>query len=57
MKIDNKELSLAASIMGKKGGKTIGQNKIRGDSEYYSKISRMRERKKNVTKRKSMLKP
>ena len=57
MKIDNKELSLAASIMGKKGGKTIGQNKIRGDSEYYSKISRMREGKKNVTKRKSMLKP
>lgn len=34
-----------ASAMGKKGGKTTGTAKVRGDSEYYRKLRQIRKEK------------
>jgi hypothetical protein len=34
-----KQLSTAAAVLGKKGGKTAGASKVRGDAEYYRTLA------------------
>jgi hypothetical protein len=37
-----------ASAMGKKGGKTTGQAKVRGDSAYYKRLRQIRKEKETA---------
>ena len=34
-----KQLSTAAAVLGKKGGKAVGAAKVRGDAEYYRTLA------------------
>lgn len=40
--METKEKKWTASEMGKKGGKTKGVKKLRGDSAYYSQLAKKR---------------
>jgi hypothetical protein len=34
-----KQMSAAAAVLGKKGGKASGKSKVRGDADYYRKLA------------------
>ena len=34
-----KQMAAAAALLGKKGGKTSGASKVRGDADYYRKLA------------------
>jgi|RifCSP19_3_1023858.scaffolds.fasta_scaffold81999_2 hypothetical protein len=40
-----KAMSQAAAALGRIGGKTKGKSKVRGDSEYYRNIRKLRKNK------------
>ena len=44
--MNKKEISMYFSLLGKKGGKTTGSAKVRGDSSYYKKIAAKRKKVK-----------